>query len=364
MRQGRATTAARIAQRNMLKVLQDEGLSFPPFTVEVRLSAADSGEDGRLRIRGAGLDVTFAFACETEWNRRKLQARKTELRDKSQRVLPMIIFPHLTDERLQDLQNMRLSGLDLSGNGILFDPPRLFVLRTGFKARFKSPPEFAAIYRSRHISSLVARVVFVEPYFPTVRSVLDACQRRMMPLSGRPHALSLPTVSKALGHMSADLVITRLGPETRLRDPERLLAQLERSFQMPAHVQLLGKTALAPHAIWAHLKTLSPRARAVVTGRGSAGHYTGLAGPERLRLYVSDAVAVSQALDLKPTTSFPNIELLETPEESPYFDAHEHDGVVWASPLQTYLELQCGDAREQDAAQKIRAELLRRPLPP
>jgi hypothetical protein len=277
----------------------------------------------------------------------------------------MVIFPHLSEERLVELQDMRLSGLDLSGNGILFDPPRLFAFRTGFKARFKPPPEFAAAYRSRHISSLVARVLLIEPYFPTVQSVLDACRGRMMPLAGRPLSLSLPTVSKALAQMSVDLVITRAGPETQLRDPERLLVLLERSFQLPAHVQpLLGKTPLATETVWARLRELRPRVRSVITGRRSAGRYTGLAGPERLRLYVSDGVAVSQALELKPTTSFPNIELLETPEEAPYFDAREHDGVSWASPLQTYLELQCGDAREQDVAQKVRAQLLQHALYP
>jgi hypothetical protein len=64
-------------------------------------------------------------------------------------------------------------------------------------------------------------------------------------------------------------------------------------------------------------------------------------------------------LAARPTRAFPNLELIEVSEEAPYFDAREQAGVFWASPIQTYLELQRGDARERDAAQELRARILR-----
>jgi hypothetical protein len=54
------------------------------------------------------------------------------------------------------------------------------------------------------------------------------------------------------------------------------------------------------------------------------------------------------------------VELVET-DEAGFFFGNETDGkgVRWASRLQTWLELQSGDARQQDAAKDLREQLLK-----
>ena len=42
-----------------------------------------------------------------------------------------------------------------------------------------------------------------------------------------------------------------------------------------------------------------------------------------------------------------------------YFDARRESGLVWASPVQTYLELNAGDKRDQETALQVRELILR-----
>jgi hypothetical protein len=51
---------------------------------------------------------------------------------------------------------------------------------------------------------------------------------------------------------------------------------------------------------------------------------------------------------------FPNVRLIETGEPTAYFapQYNETDGVLAASPVQTWLELNAGDGRQKDAASK------------
>jgi hypothetical protein len=55
---------------------------------------------------------------------------------------------------------------------------------------------------------------------------------------------------------------------------------------------------------------------------------------------------------------FPNLELIETEDETVYFDAWQKDNFWWASPVQVYLELMSGDKRDQETAEQVRSLLL------
>jgi hypothetical protein len=182
-----------------------------------------------------------------------------------------------------------------------------------------------------------------------------------MPRGNDSLPLTLPTVSKALRELDEDLITERHGRERRLRDPARLLESLQRSFRLPLATPTSYKSGVSTDEIWTRLTKLSPSLRFVVTGRGSATSHAGLAGPARIQLYVTDLALAREALDAKPTQAFPNLELTETRDEAPYFDARVEHGVPWSSPLQCYLELTRigGDPRERDVAEKLGAALLR-----
>ncbi len=84
-----------------------------------------------------------------------------------------------------------------------------------------------------------------------------------------------------------------------------------------------------------------------------------MAHSDVLSLYWPRPDELQQALEATETDQFPNVELIETDDQTLFFDARAEDGIPWASPLQTYLELMAGDKRDQEAAQQVESLLLR-----
>lgn len=343
------------------ELLAHDGLVLGPVRfARDRGDVEERGLDGvlRARVEGAPPERRFAFECKAEWTRKSRSEAIARLRRRSEQLQPLLIAPFWSERDLEELRKEGVSAVDISGNGLLVDRPSLFVLRTGAKKRGKLVPATPrlSIYSSENAVTLVPRIFFSQRVFPTTTAVLEACQWMSMPLAERAPPLTLPTVSKALKTLDEDLVTDRRGRERRLRDPTRLLEYLQRGFRLPAGSPMTFKTRVSEPDIWTRLRQLRPDVRFVVTGRGSAGRYTGLAGPERVQLYVSDVKRVQEALEARPTQAFPNLELTETHEEAPFFDAREEDGVAWSSPVQCYLELSRpeSDPRERDVADRLR----------
>ena len=56
---------------------------------------------------------------------------------------------------------------------------------------------------------------------------------------------------------------------------------------------------------------------------------------------------------------FPNLELLETEDETVYFDARQGGNFWWASPVQVYLELMAGDKRDRETAEPVKSYFMK-----
>ena len=68
--------------------------------------------------------------------------------------------------------------------------------------------------------------------------------------------------------------------------------------------------------------------------------------------------------EIESVPNFASLELIETDAPEYYFQNHiDEQGVRWASAIQTWLELQSGDARQKDAAAEIRRVELEKNLP-
>ncbi|HLT40910.1 MAG TPA: hypothetical protein VK034_31750 [Enhygromyxa sp.] len=359
----RTTRATGVAneESELLERITDDEFSFGPVTFE-RKPGAEHVLLGRLDRANL---KPLVFEYQPSWTRKSRKEAVERLRRAyGRKFIPLLLSPYLSPKSLDELIEERISGIDGCGNGLLVDPPGIFILRTGAKRpkqyRRPSSPVRLSVYESSNVATLVPRVFFSQPTFPTTTATLNACHARMMALGDGPTPLTLPTVSKALRQLDEDLVTDRRGRERYLRDPSRLLQYLERGFQIPSAPPVLLKSKLSPKQIWARLRAQRPKLRFVMTGGGSASCYTGLAGPGRLQLCVSDSSLAQRVLEATPTRAFPNVELIQTSEEAPYFDSREDGGIVWSSPLQCYLELTRvgADPRERDVAEQLRSKIL------
>lgn len=325
---------------------------FPPL----ELVAAEPDPGG---IAGGRPDLSLEFSWEQKTERflveyrglgtpRRLQeaiavARGYEGQDRR----PMVMAPFLDEEWLERLAEAGISGLDFSGNGVVVVPGRWFVYRTGRPNAFPSGRYIQDIYRGR--SSFVPRVLLVRPDFDQVTEVREEIVQR----GGE---VSLSTVSKVLSRLEEELLISR-EDGVEMIQPTRLLDRFVNAYTKPdVRRRIAGRVPDREAALQRALET-AERKEVALVGKAE-GVYAPFPGSEgSVTLYTDDADVLLPAIQMEQSRRFPDIELVETDEESVYFDARRRDGFVWTSPVETYLQLTAGGKREQEVAEQVRDAL-------
>ena len=262
---------------------------------------------------------------------------------------------------LTELERSGISGIDLCGNGVVLVPGRFAVFRTGAKNRFPTYSPIKNVYRKN--TSMVARVLLAIPFFKTVQDLGDAVSARdVLASRWRKTPTRLGTVSKALKTLEEDLIVERK-QGIRLIQAEKLLDKLQQNYEPPRgvnrsrlKVETAGTTVIQVLGKQAGQVGLP----VVATGLSSVSRYAVMQRGEMLSVYCPRSAPLLKRFPNMETDRFPNLELIETEEQPLYFDSSEEDGFLWASPLQTYLELMAGDKRDRETAEQIRAYLLDR----
>ena len=116
-----------------------------------------------------------------------------------------------------------ISGIDLSGNGVVVIPGKLFVYRAGAKNKFLSNAPIKNVFRGT--SSLVPRVFFTKAEYQNVGEILSEITKR----GGKT---TFPTVSKVLKALEEELLIAK-GEKVRLLDAKKLLDLLIKNYRRP-----------------------------------------------------------------------------------------------------------------------------------
>lgn len=275
-------------------------------------------------------------------------APATKGRRAQKRFYPLVVAPYLSEKTLNRLAAAEISGIDLSGNGVVVLPDKLFIYRTGEKNKFLSNAPIKNIFRGT--SSLAARVFFAKPEYETVGDVLEEITRR----GGQT---TFSTVSKVLKTLEEELIIGRT-PKISLLDAKKLLNELRENYRRAdAHRVARGKVGDSSQA----LKKMSKNAESknVLYARDDPAKYTVMSsGASAIKIYTESVEELLSGVDFTETSRFPDIELVETDEQSVYFDRRKDAGFYWSSPLQTYLELSSEGKREQEAANQMVQGLL------
>ncbi len=275
-------------------------------------------------------------------------------------LLPMIIVPFLTEERLRQLEEQGVSGIDLCGNGVIVAPD-FAVWRSGQPNLFKNSQPIKNIYRGT--SSIFARCFLLQSEFLSITQLRDFALKHLAPRvedTNRMGTLTQSTASKVVQTLDQELIVAKASQRLRLVNAQALLTRLQLNYRSPEGARLIGKTTLSSSEIWQRIKGEQGGRplRAVATGLSSVQRYGVLSGGDKLALYVSSLDVAAERLEIKPTRVFPNIELIEDKSDLVYFDARQTNEEVWASPIQTWLELASGLPRERGAAQTLEQALL------
>jgi hypothetical protein len=272
---------------------------------------------------------------------------------------PLLLMPYLKEAQLEELENVGCSGVDWCGNGVVF-LERFRVFRAGGQNRFTTYAPIKNIYRKN--TSMVSRALLAVGKASSVGQIREEVNdRNLLARSLRQPPMSLGTVSKALAGLEDDLIVAR-SQWIRLVQPEKLLDRLQQSYQPQAcksvRLKIDCRFDQLPQRVAA---TLGQSAGPIMaTGLSSVFRYATMQRGEILSLYCPRIDRVRGALEGRENDRFANVELIESTEQSNYFDAKQEHGLYWASPVQSYIELMRGDKRDRETADQVKQIIMNR----
>jgi hypothetical protein len=353
------------SERDIVKRLESPDFAFPPLRFEATYGNSNQPDksDWDLLTKASwdGREARFAAECKALSTPKAFQEAVQRVRDvrPPDGALPLVVLPFLRESQLRELEQLGISGVDLCGNGVVIVPGQFAVFRTGAPNQFPTYAPIKNVYRKN--TSMVARALLAVPYFESVQDVLDAVAARDV-LASRwtKTPMRLGTVSKALKALEEALILDRK-QGVRLLQGEKLLDKLHGNYEPPRalnRVRLKVETSGA--SLTDVLRTESNRAGlpVVAAGLSSVWRYATMQREDMLSVYCPRCAPLVDRLPGRETARFPNLEIIETDEQPPYFDAQDDDGFLWASPVETYLELMAGDKRDRETAEQVRAYVL------
>jgi hypothetical protein len=352
-------------QKEMIELLRSGKVALPPLSFRV---LKDGPETTNIRFNALveaswrGSKAKFVVECKSlstpKAFRNGLNLLKTETFPKG--CWPLLFLPFLGEQQLQELEQEQISGIDLCGNGVAVVPGKFAVFRSGERNLFSSSAPIKNIYRRN--SSMVARVFLSCPAYETVQEICSKVNRRNILVERwNKSPMSLSTVSKSLKALEEDLIIDRKGM-IRLLQPDKLLEKLSQNFTAPnikAGIRL--KVEAEGETLRQLLRRFSQELDVpiVATGASSVGQYAVMQRGDLLSVYCPSLEMLAERLPGSRTDRFPNLEIIETDDETVYFDVRNDGGFWWASSVQAYLELISGDKRDKETAEQVRSLILK-----
>ncbi|WP_153559411.1 hypothetical protein [Roseimaritima sediminicola] len=342
-----------VSEAEMLQEFQG-GYDFPPLRVRLAKQSAwahEIGADALLEVISAGQKYEFTAELKSRSSPKvfKEALHQIEQWARQQGRLPMLVVPYLREEQLNELQERQLSGLDLSGNGVVTVPGKLLVYRTGRPNKF--PSSAPTKYAYRGATSLVGRVFLCRPKFQSLAEIAEE-------IEARGGSVALSTVSKALKRLESDLIVERAADRIALRQPDKLLEKLAESYTPPKVTKAVTLSMKMP--LEELVESRPRKTPLVLSGRSSVDAYAVMGRRDGPVLFTPNIAPVLRKWGKKveETSRFVDLELLQTADPTVFFDARPRDGLPYASPVQVFLECAAGDKREQETAEQVMDRIL------
>lgn len=352
-------------EREMIEQLRMGKVALPPLSFRLLKVEPQAGINSRFdALVEASWDeriAKFAVECKSLSTPKAFQDGLNRLKTSSlpKDCRPLLFLPFLSEQQLQELERSKINGVDLCGNGVVVVPEMFSVFRSGQKNRFTSSAPIKNIYRKN--SSMVARAFLLRSIYETVQDVWAEINRRNL-LVNRwdKKAMSLSTVSKVLKTLQEDLIISR-EDAIRLLQPDKLLQKLSENYAPPnvkerIRLKVPERIGTIRDLLWKESQALKlPLAAA---GISSVGRYAVMQRMDILFVYCPRVDTLLERLSGSQSDRFPNLELIETEDETVYFDGRQEENFWWASPVQVYLELMAGDKRDQETAEQVKSYII------
>ena len=292
--------------------------------------------------KGSGAAAPVASAIE------RVQRSASAL---DRRVIPLVAVPFMGPVGSRRCEEAGVAWLDLSGNARIV-APGIRVLIEGQPNQFKRRGRPINAFAPK--SARIARWLLMHPRHPVA-------QREIAQATGVDEGFTSRIVSRLEEN---GLVIREPDGGIRPGDPDLLLDSWREVYDFSKHQILPGHVAArsgeeALRLLAGDLQ--SHGVRYAATGLAAAWLWTRFAGFRLVTMYVTERPApeVLEHLGLREEERGANVWLVIPKDEGVFQGAGERDGVVCVHPVQVYLDLKGQPERAKEAADHLRAELLK-----
>lgn len=318
---------------------------------DVRVRHQPRGPDAVLEAAGR----VFVAECKASGATGPVSAAIEQARHYASIVgegaIPLVAVPFMGPTGRQRCEQSEVAWLDLSGNARIVAPGiRIFIL--GQPNRFKSRGRPSSAFAPK--SARIGRWLLMHPDQPI-------SQRQLAIATGMDEGFTSRIVAKLADD---DLIVREPDGTIRPRDPDLLLDAWQDDYQFRKHQILRGHSpARSGQAL---LERVAEELRAenvdyAATGLAAAWLLTRFAGFRIVTVYLPESPSDRrlEELNFREETRGANLWLVVPNDEGVFHGVTEHHGVRCVHPVQAYLDLKNHPERAKEAADLLRAQLLK-----
>lgn len=335
-----------IAVRTVASLL--ESWLGPPVEVEAGTNGRRLHADAILRAGDATLLVEVKGSDEFARISAAVEQLRTIAADMPAAIIVLVV-PFMGPKAREYVRSRGVSWIDLSGNADV-QGPGVRILVEGKPNRFASRGRPSTAFSPR--SARVSRALLVEPE----RSWL---QRDLSYATG----LGTGTISKVVGRLIEDGLVTRRVEDGRLRapSPSTLLDAWAQEYDFARHhVERFHTVGRSGREV---LDALASKLRALdtpwaATGLAAAWQLAEYADFRLTTIYMAAPLRDPGSLGLRPVEHGENVWIVVPNDEGVFYAAEEVGWVRCVHPVQAYLDLLGHPERSKEAADNLRARKL------
>lgn len=328
-----------------------ELLGEAPSEVRQRQDRRDLAADNVIEIAGTTFVVEYKSSGSTAPISAAIEQVLEHATAIGPRAVPLVAVPFMGPVGRRRCEDAEVAWLDLSGNARIV-APGIRVLIEGQPNRFKSRGRPSSAFAPK--SSRISRWLLMH-----VDHLVK--QRDLAQATDMDEGFTSRIVSRL---EEENFILRGQDGEIRLRDPDLLLDAWRETYDFSMHQVIPGH--LAARSGEEALRLLvdglrSEGVRYAVTGLAAAWLLTKFSGFRLTTMYVADRPAseVLESLGFHEEERGANVWIVVPKDDGVFQGADERDGITCVHPVQAYLDLKDQPERAKEAAEQLRAELLK-----
>lgn len=328
-----------------------ELLDVAPSEVHQRQDRRAPAADAVIEIAGTTFVVEYKSSGSTAPVSAAIEQVRRLASCAGPHAIPLVVVPFMGPVGRRRCEDARVAWLDLSGNARIF-APGIRVMVEGRPNQFKSRGRPSSAFAPK--SSRISRWLLMHPGQPMV-------QREIAQATDMDEGFTSRIVSRL---EEENFVLRGQDGEIRLRDPDLLLDTWRETYDFSMHHIIPGHMAARSGEQTLRLLADGLQGQGVryaATGLAAAWLLTKFSGFRLTTMYVAEHPVsdILESLGFREEERGANVWIVVPKDEGVFQGTDQRDGITCVHPVQAYLDLKDQPERAKEAADHLRAELLK-----